>query len=257
MSFPELLESQYFTHAVFGLGGAFLSWLTQQVLNKRGTFSYNVNHNRICITTDDAIFGSVGVTLNGNTIPNLYLSTINLVNESLNDYEKVMVHVYTNDTKLLTEQTQISGTPKILELSDSYKAKIAVSKGEKPTPEQFSIYSGQREYIVPVMNRGQTVKITYLNSATTNDMPNIWLDVSQKGVKLKFRPPQQTFMGIPQPRAALVGVIIGFILIWMLVSNSVQLWLAVTISFIYGLIAQLPGALIIRYWRKLREIIGG
>lgn len=256
MSFSEILESQYFVHIVFGVGGAFLTWFTQQVLNKRGTFSYNVNHNRIGITTDDAIFGSVGVTLDGKTIPNLYLSTINLVNESFNDYEKVIIHVYTDDTKLLTEQTQILGTPKILKWTDDYKAKTEVSFGEKPTQAQFNFYSGQREYVVPVMNRGQSVKITYLNSATTNDMPNIWLDVSQKGVKLKFRPPQQTFMGIPQPRAAFVGVIIGFIIIWLLIHFNVQLWFAVVVSFIYGLIAQMPGALVIKFWRRLREIIG-
>ena len=256
MNLIDLLENQYFSNAFFGLGGAFLAWLMQQVLNKRGTFSYSVNHSRIGITTDDAIFGSVGVTLDGNSIPNLYLSTINLVNESFNDYEKVIIHTYTSDTKLLTEQTQILGTPKILDWSDSYKEKTAVKSGEKPTQAQYDIYTRQREYIVPVMNRGQTIKITYLNSATVNDMPNIWLDVSQKGVKLRFRPPQNTVMGIPQPRAAFVGVIVGFVLIWFLISYNLQLWLAVAVSFAYGLVAQLPGALIIKSWRKLREIIG-
>lgn len=185
------------------------------------------------------------------------MSTINLVNESFNDYEKVIIHVFTSDTRLLNEQTQILGTPKILDWSDNYKNQTAVNKGEEPTTEQFNIYFGQREYLVPVMNRGQTIKLTYLNSAKTNDSPNLWLDVSQKGVKLKFRPPQQTFMGIPQPRAAFVGVMIGFVLIWLLISYNVQLWLAVTASFVFGLVAQLPGAFIIKSWRKLREVIGG
>ncbi len=257
MSFSELLENQYFTNAVFGLGGAFLTYLMQQVLNKRGTFTYNVKHNRIGITTEDAIFGSVGVTLNGNTIPNLYLSTVELVNESMNDYEQVIIHTYTSDTKLLNEQTKILDTPKILEWSDRYKAQLAVNDGMQPSAEQFNVYFGQREYVIPVMNRSQTIQLTYLNSATTNEMPNIWLDVSQKGVKLKFRPPQNTFLGIPQSRAAFIGVIVGLIFIWWLISNNIQLWLAVALAFVYGLIAQLPGAYVIKSWRKLREVVGG
>lgn len=65
------MQSQLFTNAIFALGGIAVTWLVQQIQNKRGTFSYNVNHNRIGITTDDAVFGSVGVTLDGKTIPNL------------------------------------------------------------------------------------------------------------------------------------------------------------------------------------------
>ena len=106
------------------------------------------------------------------------------------------------------------------------------------------------------MNRGQTVKLTYLNSAVSNIIPSIGLAVSQKGVKLKFRLPQKTILDIPQPRAALIGIIIGLIIAWGLISTNVQLWAGVILALIYGLIAQLPGAYIIKIWRKFREIIG-
>ena len=94
--------------------GIFVTWITQQILNKRAVFSYNVSHS-LGDSTDDIIFGSVRVTLNGNEVPNLYLSTIEIRNESSKDYENVDIRAYTNDTLLLSEQTQIDETSYILE----------------------------------------------------------------------------------------------------------------------------------------------
>lgn len=106
----ELLQSiqnQLIAIVAGGLGGIFTAWLTQRVLNRRGVFSYTLTNNRVGITTEDPVFGSVAVTWNGSTIQNLYLSTIEMKNESLNDYENVIVNAYTGDTKLMTEQTEL------------------------------------------------------------------------------------------------------------------------------------------------------
>jgi hypothetical protein len=124
-----------------------------------------VTHNRVGVTSEDPIFGSVAVTWNGNAIPNLFLSTIEMKNESLNDYENVIVSAFTNDTKLMTEQTQLLETPTYLEWSEKYKQKMYVESGNTLTDSQLSLYNGQREYVIPIFNRGQAIKVTYLNSA--------------------------------------------------------------------------------------------
>ena len=117
----QLFQNQYVSVIAGGLSGILTAWLTQRVLNRRGIFTYSVTHSRVGITTDDPLFGSVAVTLNGNKIQNLYFSTIEMKNESLNDYENVVVHAYTSDTELMTEQTQLQETPNILEWSEKYK----------------------------------------------------------------------------------------------------------------------------------------
>jgi hypothetical protein len=255
MSFQQTFQ-EYIPMIAAGMGGIFVTWLTQQILKKRGTFSYFVNHNRIGLSTDDAVFGAVGVTWNGNSIPNLYLSTVELVNESMNDYENVIVRAYTTDTNLFTEQTQILGTSHILEWSESYKKRLHVDEGGIATSSQIEIHSKQREYIIPTMNRGQVVKFVYLNSAKGNAQPSIWLDVVHKGVRLKFRPPQNQILGVSQPQAALVGVILGLCIGAVLIATTTEVWIAVLISMAYGLFAQLPGAYAIRTWRKCREFVG-
>ena len=73
-----LLDSRL---VVAGLG-AFLMFLIQKIVNKRGLFTYFVRHNKVGMSTEDAVFGTVRVTWNDSLIQHLYLSTIELKNES-------------------------------------------------------------------------------------------------------------------------------------------------------------------------------
>lgn len=257
MNLFQLFTNEYVSIIAGGIGGVITAWLTQRVLNKRGVFTYFVNHTRIGVSTEDAIFGSVAVSWNGKPIPNLFLSTIEMKNESMNDYENVVIRAYTSDTRLMTEQTQLLDTPNILEWSEKYKKQLHAESGQEPTDSQWNIYNGQREYLIPILNRGQSIKLTYLNSAKGADAPTIWLSVAQKGVKLKFSSPQNQILGVPQPRAAFVGVLIGIAVVIALACLVTDPWIVAAASLTYGLIAQLPGAYVIKLLRRIREAIGG
>ena len=173
MNLLQILQNEYISIIAGGLGGIATAWITQRVLNKRGIFSYTVTHNRVGITAEDAIFGNVAVAWNGNPVQNLYLSTIEMKNESMNDYENVVVSAFTSDTILMTEQTQLLDTPNILEWSEKYKKQVHVEPGSTPTESQWNTYNSSREYVVPILNRGQSIKITYLNSAKGTTTPSI------------------------------------------------------------------------------------
>lgn len=257
MEILELIKTEYLSIIFGGLGGIGTAFLTQKMLNKRGVFSYYVHHNRVGISTNDSIFGNVLVTWNENPIDHLYLSNIDLKNESLNDYENIVIRTYTNDTKLLSESTQIVDTPNILQWTKSYSEQLHVEPEHEPTQAQRNIYQSQREYLIPVLNRGQEIRITYLNSAISSEIPNIWLSATIKGVKIKFQVPQNQVYGIPQPRAVLVGTIVGFILLVPLVLFVKTTWIVALISILYGLLVVIPGVFIIKAYRKIRELIGG
>ena len=257
MNLLQILQNEYISIIAGGLGGIVTAWLAQRILNKRGIFSYTVTHNRVGITAEDAIFGNVAVLWNGNPVQNLYLSTIEMKNESMNDYENVVVSAFTSDTRLMTEQTQLLETPNILEWSEKYKKQLHVEPGSTPTENQWNTYNGSREYIVPILNRGQSIKITYLNSAKSATTPSIWLSVSQKGIKLKFQVPQNQILGVPQGQAALFGVFIGVAVLIALSLSIQEPWLVASLAMIYGLVAQLPGAYAIKLIRRAREMIGG
>jgi hypothetical protein len=257
MDISAVLGNKYVIGAVSGVGGALLMLLTQQILNKRGLFTYFVNHFRVGVSADDAVFGSVRVTWNGNAVANLYSSTVELVNESMKDFEKIVVRAFTNDTILLTERTEIVGTTHIVYWTEEFKKELEVAPGHTPSDTQIDIHSRRRDYLIPVMNRGQVVRFHFLNAARTEKQPSIWLDVLHRGVKLKFQIPQNQILGVAQPRAALVGAILGFLLVGTIIVSINTVWIAALISLVYGFIAQVPGAWTIRAWRWTRESFGG
>lgn len=76
MQILEIIKGEYLSIIFGGLSGLGTAWLTQRVLNKRGVFSYFVNHYKVGMSTQDEIFGHVSVTWNGNAVNHLYLSTI-------------------------------------------------------------------------------------------------------------------------------------------------------------------------------------
>ena len=237
--------------------GAILTLLTQRILNKRGLFTFYVYHYRVGVSADDAIFGSVRATWNNLAVDYLYSSSVELRNESLKDYENVKVKVYTNDTVLLTERTEIVGTSRIVEWTTSFAERVSVPPGGEPTEDQFGLYAREREYLIPAMNRGQKVRFTYLNTTSEPEQPTIWLDILHKGVKTKFRVAQTEFLGVPQSSAGWVGSVLGIAIVALVVATVETFWLVAALSFLLGLIALLPGAASIKLWRRFRDLVGG
>jgi hypothetical protein len=257
MNLTILFENKYLVALVSSLAGVILTLITERVLNKRGLFTYFVRHNRVGLSTDDAIFGSVRVTWNENPVGNLFSSAVEMANESMKDYENVVVRVFTNDTVLLTERTEIAGTTHLLSWTDDFSKQLAVAPSQAPSQSQRDLYSRQRDYLIPTMNRGQVVRFHFLNAARTQNPPSIWLDILHKGVKLRFRLAHAEVLGVRQPLAALAGVISGFVFVGLLVAFVPNVWVAAICALLYGLVAQIPGALLLKLWRLLRDFIGG
>lgn len=252
-----VFDSKLLLALVTGVVSVFVTLLTQHVLNRRARFRYFVMHDRVGLSADDIIFGSVRVTWNGNAVANLYSSTIELVNESMRDFENVVIRVYTADTILLTQQTEIVGTTHILDWTSEYSQQMHVAEEQEPTPQQFNLYSSQRDYLAPIMNRGQVVRLTFLNAAKEQTQPTLWLDILHKGVKLKFGVAQKQILGVAQPMAALVGSLLGVLVIGVIVVFIHSVWLASIIALVYGLFAQIPGAYAIRAMRSIQRFFGG
>jgi len=253
----EILNNPWVLAALSGLAGAILTILVRRVLNKRGLFTYSVVHNHVGISTDDAVFGSVKVTWNDNAIANLYISTIEVRNESLRDFEGVTLRVWTTTTSLLTERAEILGTTHVLAWTREFAETLAVPAGKAASPEQLSLVYGRREYAVPTMNRGAVIRLTFLNAANSDDVPQVWLNVVHPGVRVKYRALPQQFLGVPQPAAALVGFLSGLIVVPVIVTAVDTAWLTATLAFLYGAMLLLPGALLLKLWRWARDMVGG
>ena len=252
-----MFENQLLLAAISWAAGILAAVVVQQIINRRKVLTYFVQHQNLGSSADDQTFGNVRITWNGADVPNLYLSTVSLTNESSKDLENVKIRAYTNDTLLLSEFPQLVGTTEFVRYSPEFDKQISVEPGETPTDAQMETYRRQREYIIPVMNRGQIVRFQYLNTSKTPDQPTIWLESIHPGTILKFQVPQTLVHGVPQAWASLAGVISGIVFAAMLAAYSPNAALTAFGALLFGLIAQLPGAYIVRIIRLFRQWLTG
>ena len=101
------------------------------------------------------------------------------------------------------------------------------------------------------------MRLTFLNAPSTDKEPSLWLDIVQKGIKLKFRVAHSEFLGVPQPAAALVGSALGFVFFGLVVWLIETVWVAALLCLVYGILLLTPGALSIKLWRWSRDLLGG
>lgn len=252
-SLTSLLDNRLALVTISALLGIIGTVIAQRWLNRRSLFTYSVFHSQIGLSAEDAVYGSVKITWNDAPAYRLYLSTIELTNQSTRDFESIIVRAFTNNTRLLKEKTSVVGTTRIVEYSDQYLKKIAVAKGARPTEVQVNLYYHQKEYIIPTMNRGQTIRFEFLNEPESEGQPEIWLDVLHKGVRCKFRPFQDQFMGESQPKATFVGNMIGILAVGVILIFVENTLTAAILSYIIGVTIVLPGIYAIKVHRIIRN----
>ncbi len=87
--------------------------------------------------------------------------------------------------------------------------------------------------------------------------PTLWLDILHKGIRLKFSVVPNEFWGVPMPAATLLGTVIGIVFLAGVISSVDRVWLAASLSMLYGLAVLVPGALALKAWRWVRKTVGG
>ncbi len=275
----ELLE----TYPIIGqvgpwIGGAIGGSLLLLLRNRRPLLRYDVSHQQIGMTAEDEIHGKVEVTYRGNVVHNLYLSQIALTNSSFKDLEDLEFKTYRghDNIELLTEKTHIDGTIDPIELTEDYFDRIVANSeyesevieagtAEEPEIQQrlqadYRFRHGQRWYKVPVLNRGQTVKITYVVRAAPNSSPVIYLSCQSKGVRIKEKPYRHAvthLWGVPIFQAAWTGIFTAFVVYGLVVWQITSLWIAALICTVFGVLANVPGAILVRIYTWLRSKLIG
>jgi hypothetical protein len=140
--------------------------------------------------------------------------------------------------------------------TSEYKQSLHVPQGQEPTAAQLEQYVRRREYQLPTVNRGQVVRFTYLTTTTNPAGPSLWLDALHPGLKLRYHRRHALIWNVPQPQAALAGLCLAVPVVVAVGLTVDSVWLAATVSMVFGFVAQLPGAGVIHAWRWVRAKIG-
>ena len=253
-----ILDSKLAVSVLALVGGGILGGLLTHLRRRLRTLEYTVTHDRVALSADDAVFGAVRVSWQGHEVTNLYSSTVIIQNPTQNDYQNMKFKTYTGDTILLTQFTQVPGTSYILGFSPEFEALIRVPAGQAPTEFQLNTYQHNREYVIPVLNRGQTAVVRFLTTVPGGQSgPAVWVDMLHPGLRIQFRPNIPHVHGVPVKTAVLVGLaasLVVLILCGIYVSN---VWLAATVTLVVGIIAQLVGAYLYRLVRFVWRVTVG
>jgi len=248
----DIFNNQFVRYIFFAFAGALILYLRNRVRR----LEYVVHHERIASSSIDPIFGSIQTTWQGNPVSNLYTSRVELTNNTSRDFSEVVFKVYTGDTILLTERTEIIGTPRIVEWSPAFKQQMYVQPGGTPTQQQFDVYNKSREYKLPVFNRGQKLAMTYLTAIPSSASgPSVWVDIDHKGIKVEYIPPGPRIHGVPQKVAVGFGLAISGVIFIIFGVYSPDPWLTAFACIFVGLFAQSIGALVYRVLKLLKAIV--
>ncbi|MEQ8485382.1 MAG: hypothetical protein RIB46_13570 [Pseudomonadales bacterium] len=262
-----------------GFGGMLAGVAGTIVQNRRPLLTYSVSHTQIGMSANDEVHGQVEVRYQGNVVQNLYLSVIEIRNRSIRDLENLDIKTFRGiaNMAMLTEQSVIESSIEPVRLTQDYLNRIATDSeweqavreaGTDREPENaqrlardFDFRTGQRHYLIPVLNRGQVARITYLTALGANPGgPAIWMTCQSKGVRVKHKPyPQATthLLGVPLQHAGIAGLFVGTIIAIGFASQVAAHWIVASGCYLIGAFASVPGAATLRAYDWVRaKLIG-
>ena len=112
-----------------------------------------------------------------------------------------------------------------------------------------------REYLVPVLNRGEILEFSCLTTNINGDLPYVSVDCSHSGLKVNYKEnPPALFWNEPQHICAYWGLIITILILvplMILLESKMAIGL---ISFFLGAFLIIPGAIIVKLKKKIENL---
>lgn len=244
------------------LGGAIIGGIVTiflaKLLKRRAKFVYTVTHSKIGVSADDPVFGSIKVTYNDHPVINLWLSTVEITNTSLTDFNDVPIQIVANDQAILLNQTlMINETyPNDLHFDKNFTDRLIPNAENKLTEQQQRLYNSQRCYKLPVVNRGDKITFTYLTH-TTEDAPELHAVINATGIRCKYKPLTNLplDMSYTLTRAILFGLMLVIPLLWIVTFKVTDANNSAIIGYVLGFLTGLIGLFLSWSWDKVRGLL--
>ena len=241
--------------AFFGAVGVLIGYLLNLLRNRVRELEYTVTHDRIALSSEDPIFGKIRVSWNDTPVETLFSSVVTIENTTSKDYEDVTFKVYSAETMMLSEKTELSGSSYIPTWSESYGKILHVADDSTPTEAQFDLYYHSREYHIPVFNRGETIIHRYLTSVPPGkNGPVLLVDLLHQGLKIRFSLAGPQIHGVLVSRALPLGIVTSIIILAASIYLIRTPWVVGIVALPVGLFAQSIGAGVFKLYRVLKAI---
>lgn len=220
--------------------------------NKISRLQYSISKSFLGASGQDNYFGKVQVLYNDRPVENLFLCNLNLVNTSNKDFKDIEITVWCDTNSIiLVSSAYKSGTINPLLLTEKY-----IQECQNITEQNVRLVWSRRPYLIPVLNRDDSVVFSCLVTSVNKAEPSIYLDCDHPSLKIEanFIQPQ-LFWGENQGLGALYGLIISAIISLFIIYYFQSKAIVSLIVFLLGAFCLLPGVIALKVLKKLRKLI--
>lgn len=243
---------------VAAIVGGVVTKLLTLFWKRRARFIYTVAHLKVGTSTDDPVFGSIKVIHNDTPAKNLWLSTIELTNTSLEDFKDVPIQISATAPAILLNQTvKINDVfPHDLHLDKSFTDKLVASETGEYSDQQNQLYNSTRCFNFPSISRGDRLIFTYLTH-TQEGMPELQLSINTPGILLVYRALANLRLdfGYTMLRGLGFGLMFSVPLLTVLTFQVLDHRHAAILGWILGLLTGSIGLFASKLWDKLRSLL--
>lgn len=233
-----------------GITTLIIGFIINQIWNKYKSritkLKYSIWHNYLGSSMEDVKFGSVKLLYNENEIKNLYSSNVVIKNDTGKDVDNLELNITCDDQSLiLVSNGKNLNSIKELSLTENY---TNIAENNDPDDQTY-IYT-HRDYVIPVINRGDSIEITLLTTNFENKRPFLHVTSEHKGVKLKYFLEPVKLLGVSQNSSTLIGLIISLIVCYPILYFFENPILIIALALFNGWTASLYGVFILKtkYW---------
>jgi len=231
--------------------GIILKHIWDKYINRITKLKYSIWHNYIGSSIDDVKFGSVKLLYNDSELKNLYSSNVIIKNETGKDLSDIELNISCdNQSLILVSHGRNVNSIKELEFTEKYSEII-----NNNNPNDATYIYTRRDYVIPVINRGDTIEITLLTTNYAKQKPFLFVTTEHKGVKLKYYIEQIKLMGVSQSHSTIIGLITSLIIctpIYYFIDSKL---LIIALILLNGWISSLYGVIILKTSNWLKRII--
>lgn len=225
------------------------------IRKRRVRLRWHVDHRGVATAAEHPAVGKIEVTMNGQSMRNIVISTISVENGYWCDFHNLVLRVSVPEQHvILRDEATRAGDRKQFAWTARFKQEVDVflkhdskSNASRPNVQTW------REYEVPAFNRGDSATINLLVEAPPPQAPQCELATDEKGVVLVYRTGKEPdVIGVPTFTALGLGIIVSIPLAYVIVENVTSRWHPVLLVTL-GVFLVAIGALVGRTYRLLRE----
>ncbi len=222
--------------------GVIIKHFWDKYINRITKLKYSIWHNYIGSSIEDVKFGSVKLLYNENELKNLYSSNVIIKNDTGKDLSDLELNISCdNQSLILVSHGKNTNSLKEFEFTETYANII-----EQNNPDNSAFVYTNRDYKIPVINRGDTIEITLLTTNFQNQCPHLFASTEHKGVKLKYYLEPVKLLGVSQNSSTIIGLIVSIILCFAIFNFTNSIELIIVLTLLNGWIASLYGVFILK-----------